>query len=32
MFETSPIEIIEYFNAPIEKVWSVFVNEEGWSP
>ncbi|AEX84488.1 hypothetical protein Marpi_0028 [Marinitoga piezophila KA3] len=32
MVETPPIEIIEYFNAPIEKVWNVFVNENGWSP
>ncbi|KAF2955339.1 SRPBCC domain-containing protein [Marinitoga sp. 38H-ov] len=32
MIETPPIEIIEFINAPIDRVWNVLVNEKGWDP
>jgi len=32
MIETPPIEIMDFFHAPIDKVWNVFVNEKGWDP
>ena len=26
------MKFVEYFDAPIEKVWKTFVNENGWDP
>ncbi|SHH52000.1 SRPBCC family protein [Thermosipho atlanticus] len=32
MLELKPIVFTEYIQAPIEKVWNTFVNENGWDP
>lgn len=32
MLDTPPIEVMEFFKAPIEKVWKTFVNKNGWDP
>ncbi|MBO8161035.1 MAG: SRPBCC domain-containing protein [Thermosipho sp. (in: Bacteria)] len=32
MLELKPMIFTEYIKAPIEKVWNVFVNENGWDP
>ncbi|MGB9821520.1 MAG: SRPBCC family protein [Pseudothermotoga sp.] len=32
MIEIPKMEFIEYFDAPLQRVWEVFVNTEGWDP
>ncbi|HBJ80482.1 MULTISPECIES: SRPBCC domain-containing protein [Pseudothermotoga] len=32
MLRIPEMEFIEYFNAPIEKTWTTFVNHCGWDP
>ncbi|ACJ75456.1 hypothetical protein H17ap60334_01846 [Thermosipho africanus H17ap60334] len=32
MLKLPPMKFVEYINAPKNKVWKVFVNENGWDP
>ena len=32
MLDTPPMIFTEHFDAPVERVWKVFVNERGWDP